>query len=467
MVEKLKYFYGKEMDVSKSGKSTKQEKISQTRTSEQKIFELNVSEIVSSIREHIDEQPVSVQELFNHIDKGSVNADIFSKAYQVGGYNFLFTKKTRTNSYVLCLVQDTKNVHAWKSRGFHFSNSDHQFKMCAGQRDNGNIMKGDEDNPLHHYVQSGKIAKELYKLFDTLDIVNDDKCTGLTNHLPDFETHKFENEFELKEKFLELKNPEWSAFQKKSQDFYYRDYKNLVQYAFNDPKDTKLIKDDGSFLRCEEYLNNQKKKGVIIDHRLEQILHERQEITKLWKGLSDDSFKNRDDLYKEFYRRHHQWQRDYSEKVGEYIREQFEAPMPKNMIPDFVLSKRSDTYDKIDTSSQNPKSYIHIEEYKVTSQEGDELVFAMAYNDAGQVYIDNIYDPRVGMNDYGIQKQIVNMGHLVYKPEDYNDQTYGISKQDKKGVDKNYDDITALWERIPVVKKFKEELVKRGIVKIF
>ena len=102
----------------------------------------------------------------------------------------------------------------------------------------------------------------------------------------------------------------------------------------------------------------------------------------------------------------------------------------------------------------------------MSSPEGDELIFAMAYDDKGRVYIDNIYDPRVSISDYGIPSEIVQMGHLVYKPEDYRQQTYAIPEKylNEKGSH-NYIDITALWDNIPVIKNFKQELVGRGLLK--
>jgi hypothetical protein len=83
------------------------------------------------------------------------------------------------------------------------------------------------------------------------------------------------------------------------------------------------------------------------------------------------------------------------------------------------------------------------------------------------VYIDNIYDPRVGMNDYGIPEKITQMGHLVYKPEDYESQVrLGVpEKYLGKRTAGGYVDISALWEKIPVIKNFKEELKKRGVLK--
>jgi len=110
---------------------------------------------------------------------------------------------------------------------------------------------------------------------------------------------------------------------------------------------------------------------------------------------------------------------------------------------------------------------IYIEEYKVNSPEGDEIIFAMARDEKGRIYIDNIYDPRVGVNDYGIPSQIIQMGHLVYKPEDYAVQcTFGFPEKYNRGQESSsYRDISALWENIPVIKNYKEELIRRGVLK--
>ena len=90
----------------------------------------------------------------------------------------------------------------------------------------------------------------------------------------------------------------------------------------------------------------------------------------------------------------------------------------------------------------------------------------MAYDSKGRVYIDNIYDPRVSASDYGTVEKITQMGHLVYKPEDYASQVaYGVPEKYIKESDSDYIEINSLWENIPVIKKFKEELISRGVLK--
>jgi len=404
------------------------------------------------VQENKEIQPNSVKELLKKIEEGSIESDIFSDAYEIKGQKFLFAKMHPSEGSVFCLAQDKNNPKKWKSRGFHFSNSDHQFKLTAGGRKGGETMKGEESNPLHHYVQSGKISKDIYKIFGNIIRTKDgEHIVDLEENLPRL-GGKFEDEFELKENFLELKNPEWNKFQMECQKFYNGAYKNLVQNPLKQPKNKSLQNKEENYYRFDEFLDNN---PSIIDFNIEALRAKKKEIIK---NMENSEFKNPSQ------RILNQILSVYSELVGIYIREQFQKPMPNSMLPDFSKSKMIDSYKKWDTSSQDKKDHITIEEYGVKSPEGDDIIFAMAYNEAGQVYIDNIYDPSVGINDYGIQAKIVNMGHLVYKPEDYKDQTLGISKEDRKTVNKLYDDITPLFENIPIIANYTAELKRRGVL---
>ena len=145
----------------------------------------------------------------------------------------------------------------------------------------------------------------------------------------------------------------------------------------------------------------------------------------------------------------------YNKNVGQYLERSFKTELPKGMSPDFSIGNRISTYNK--------GTYITVEEYKAKSPEGDELIFAMARDKRGHVYIDNIYDPRVGITDYGTQNEIANMGYMVYKPIDYTSQVFGIPFKYKKNPNSKYTDINNLWQTIPVIKRYKEELISRGI----
>lgn len=234
--------------------------------------------LFKSIQSNQNEQPGSVKNLFKNIENGSLEQNVFSDAYEIKGKKFLFTKKPAgTESYVFFLVQDTNNPKKWKSRGFNFSNSDHQYKLIAGNRKSGSVMKGEESNPLHHYVQSGKIDKEIYKVLDNIQKGEPGQTlAGLDNNLPGgfMGEIQFQDEFELKENFLELKNPEWNKFQKWCQGFYYGDYRNLVQVPFVSPKDKTLEKPDGSYFRFDEYLDQ----NPPIDFRIKSFLEKKRNI---------------------------------------------------------------------------------------------------------------------------------------------------------------------------------------------
>jgi len=133
------------------------------------------------------------------------------------------------------------------------------------------------------------------------------------------------------------------------------------------------------------------------------------------------------------------------------------------MAPDFSEENVVNQYVK-NKDRENP---IYVEEYEVDDSEGDKLLFAMARDEKGNVYIDNIYDPRVGITNYGTMKKIANMGYLVYKPEDYYTMsTIGFPKdcREESLSDQDYVNINLLWKRIPLIKKYVEELVKRNIM---
>lgn len=124
--------------------------------------------------------------------------------------------------------------------------------------------------------------------------------------------------------------------------------------------------------------------------------------------------------------------------------------MESGFVPNFK-QKAIDKYIKTDG-----KSKINIEVFKNKSPEGDVLCWEMATDDKGRVYVDNIYDPSVGIDSYGTVKKKANMGMLVYKPEDYIKQSLSIPEKYKKESGGVYVDISKLLEESIVIKKYKE-----------
>ena len=94
-----------------------------------------------------------------------------------------------------------------------------------------------------------------------------------------------------------------------------------------------------------------------------------------------------------------------------------------NFIPDFNKRPMA-KYIKTDG-----KDEIKVEVFINTSLEGDILCWEMATDNKGRTYIDNIYDPTVGIDSYGTPKKKTNMGMLIYKPEDYYGQAYAVPEK--------------------------------------
>jgi hypothetical protein len=150
----------------------------------------------------------------------------------------------------------------------------------------------------------------------------------------------------------------------------------------------------------------------------------------------------------------------FKQQVGKILERKFSETLPRDLCPYFNRAA-IDGYAKKDGNET-----IYVEEYKVTSPEGDELIFAMAHDTLGRTYIDNIYDPRVGMDSYGTLRKKCNMGHLVYKPDDYKEQTFGIpEKYIKDTGSAHYYDISALWLLSEPVRKYRESLERRSRLK--
>jgi hypothetical protein len=81
----------------------------------------------------------------------------------------------------------------------------------------------------------------------------------------------------------------------------------------------------------------------------------------------------------------------------------------------------------------------------------------MAQDEFGRTYIDNIYDPRVGIDSYGTPKKKTNFGMLIYKPEDYSSQVTFVPPKYKKPIpDSQYIDISSLTELSLPVRMYKQ-----------
>lgn len=399
-----------------------------------------ISGVFKEIKGNLEKQPESVQKIYQE------RRDEFKTFAKIDGKDFIFCD--RNEKSILLLVKDEQLPEKWKTRVFRLSESDNQWKILPGMREDGHhFMKGEEDNPLHHYVQSAKLHKDMYKAISSLP--ESSVYRNNEEYIP-IKNGRFDNELEFKERYLELKNEKWRNYQNGAQAFlntfmFFNDSRKQLGLESKWYKTTKKIGENNKAYR---------KIAESVETLFKNPLAEKEinDINKKRPGFLFDLSRFSKDTYPECYK---EFLKKYQEGINELFEWGFSFPIPKTMIPDFSEKNITDSYKK---------GKISIEEYEVKSPEGDHLVFAMAYDEKGRVYIDNIYDPRVGMNDYGIPNEICQMGHLVYKPEDYNSQVFGIPEKYQKPTDNyQYVDISALWENVPIVKNFKEELIKRGI----
>jgi mRNA-degrading endonuclease HigB of HigAB toxin-antitoxin module len=418
---------------------------------EKKEENLDLKEALNSVKSHVEEQPASIQQM---IKQGILTENEFSKITNINNQNFIFSK-INGNS-VIALVQDKENANRHKTRVFRFSGSDHQWKSIVGLRLDSSYMKGDEKNPLHHYVQSAKLHKDIYRVIDNLP--QEKSNYEMENFLPrEGINNSNQNapweEFEFKENHQTLKNKEWASYQK----FCQKIYKQYIQFIATPNQSSctlngKLYKSLISLESIQEFKN--------VKTVLEKA-NENNSNDYLFNNYSKLSFcqRSRNPEFKKI-------AEAYNENIGNYIEKCFMTPPPETMIPNFSSENCIDKYTKEDLKKDG--NNIYIEEYEINSPEGDKLIFAMAYDDKGRIYIDNIYDPRVSINDYGVPEEIVQMGFLIYKPDDYTEQAeFGFPKKylGEKTNHEKYTDINALWRNIPIIKKYRDELIARGIIK--
>lgn len=424
-------------DSNEKNKTTKENKKLVPQESQEKI-----NNVFKEIETNLKNQPESVQKLYQE-KRGE-----FKTFATVNGKDFIFTDKN--NDELISLVRDSEFPNKWKTRAFRISGSDHQWKSLPGLRSDGHsYMKGEEDNLLHHYVQSAKLDKNMYQIISSLP-EGYIRTEEAKKYLP-IKNKRFEDEFEFKEEYIELKNKEWRYQQGGLQWFFDR-----FMILNKEKKQLGLDSDFYKMLKKDSEGNRSLKKVVDAIEELNQDPVAKKDIAdwneKVPGFMADLTYfinEEYSDCYKKFIKK-------YQEGLNDFVEWGFAHPFPKGMIPDFSKEKMVDSYKK---------NNIDIEEYEVKSPEGDDLIFAMARDEKGRIYIDNIYDPRVGMNDYGIPNQICQMGHLVYKPEEYKDYAFGIPEKYKKpGSEGQYTDISALWEKSPIIKNFKEELIKRGVI---
>lgn len=384
--------------------------------------------------EHLDEQPATTKDIFaNH-------KDLFVTSCEIDNKTWFFT--ANYSGTVMALVNSDENPSVFLPRFFKVSGSDHQFKSSPGYRSDMQRVKGKEDDKNHHYVQSAKLDSGVISVLQELPKKDNYREADLIlGYMPimageeNNNTGRYLEDFSFSEEQVELKSESWRKIQKT--EIYYL---NLYNYLNSDP-DQKNAKNFFNYLS-----KNAQLLGVDCK-KMRNALQVVQNRNDNWKMR--DIYSSKEPSLIQLGNKMKQVAQEIVEKM--FLNEALYELMKKsNFIPDFS-QKPIMRYVKTDGENE-----IQIEVFKTISPEGDSLCWEMASDTKGRVYVDNIYDSMVGIDSYGTPKKKCNMGMLIYKPEDYYDQTFSIPEKYIQHVDDCYVDISRLIELAEPVKSYKQ-----------
>ena len=419
-----------------------------------KIGEEGRKRLIELLQKRADSQPETTREILEK------QADVFTDLEIIDGKFWLFS--FRYGDKAMALVNSDEEPKVFRPRFFRISGSDHQFKAFAGYREGGKaVLKGDEESPNQHYVQSAKLDARIDMVLQNLPEADGDILAGIWmgRYIPAMagkgEEGRNLEDFQFSEEQVELKNEEWKGAQE------------LERFLFN------LYQGFNSFIFSREAGKNQNYLEKVFEYEVFRRKADVIELKNLWgrieersKELKIGNLSQGDDEQKRYVRK-------LKEVGGLILKSLIEGKRAATIeesgfYPDFSL-KPVRRYVKGDAEMK-----IRIEEFETTSPEGDCLRWAMAKDQKGRVYVDNIYDPRVGIDSYGTPKKKVNMGMLIYKPEDYVSQVWSIPEKYIKSLDGesledkwylhsgDYVDISEFLGLMKPVQMYKEALKKRG-----
>jgi len=352
----------------------------------------------------------------------------------------------------MALVNSDEEANIFHPRFFRLSGSDHQFKSYPGYRANGDALKGDETDDNHHYVQSAKLDHRVIKVIQDLPKVNDpQKRRIISDFMPVMVNQKRGNlgknleDFKFSEKQVEFKNKDWQKIKDKQKYFF--DVYGYLNYEVN----KKIAK---------TFYNTLRKNAEHLGVNTQEMVEAMKAIpNKNDEWTMADVFFSKDSLVENFKNKISMVAQNTVEKL--FKNQEMEELMTKsNFLPDFNQNPIN-SYFKTDG-----KSKIMVETYKATSPEGDTLCWEMATDEMGRIYIDNIYDPSVGIDSYGTPTKKSNFGMLIYKPEDYSEQLPFVPSKYKKELGEyrefsDYVDISQLLELSLPVKMYRQGLANR------
>ncbi len=414
----------------------------------QEVFRgVNKSPLSRDIESNWTSQPQSVRDIYLETEGDLLK--IFVKAEKFDDREFIFSSVYQDpdggRNIVMALTKDEYNQNKYATRVFYKSKSDDQWRAIPGLRPNGHFMKGQEDNPRHHYVQSSKLDKRIHNTLDNLPEARDKYSLNPLNYLPQ-EHNRYSEENNFTEKYKFLKNPEWAKYQRNCQSI-----SSIYNYCVVSANAKRDYTCDGSFYKWLEGMEKSDNLGT-LKQAIGEASKNPEIYEKIKKATIYDLGCNSDPNVARL-------AQIYDREISALIEDLFKLNIPESIIPNFSEENCIGKYTRKSSNGDNTQ----IEEYKVNSTEGDELVFAMAYDKKGNIYIDNIYDPREPITSYGTMEEIVQMGYLIYKPEDYKFQALmGFPKEFLGEENGRYINVNKLWrENILIIDKFSNELEKR------
>jgi len=424
--------------------SFKTQPVFESKSLNEKKLNFDTLTYLNEIKDNLELQPNSIKAVFeNEIDQ---ILNVVSKSIIINNKVFILSKNC--NGKVFALVKDNESKK-YKMVFFRESGSDHQWKSLPGYRKSGEVSKGEESNPMHHYVQSAKIHPKIYEALDS-NVSIDLDISGL---IPN-EGGNFSEENTYSENYYSFKNDklktDFEVLQKlyKIYKILYRITDSVNRYNLEEDINQVLLKlsfSEERNSRINEIINNPKIRTFLDDNKNFQLYE-----------LNIKSIKYRNSNL----------DKDLIDLLAELENILYQEIIYPNTLE---LVKHSDITFEPDFQ-KNPiniykKGDINIEEYEINTSEGDNLIFAMAHDSIGRVYVDNIYLKNSDITEYGTYSELINAGFLVYKPEDYKVQTNHIPAIYKNEVSNkgHYVDIADLFSLNPIINKYREHLTEKGV----
>lgn len=432
-------------------------------------------ELINIIEGNIDAQPETTRHFWEN------NRSLLVKTVKIDNKIWSFT--SNSHGLVMALVNSDQDPTIFRPRFFRVSGSDHQFKAFPGYRsDQTEVLKGQENNPNHHYIQSAKLNHAITQVLEELPLSSELEIGFcLDSYVPvmpnDKENKPGKNleDLTFSEEQAEIKNKDWKSIQT-TQKTYLRVYETLNAYLSK----KSIVKVCYELVESCRHLNidieNMKKSIEVIanqnnpDDQLTQLAHKL--IESLFTNPHNDQAKTSADLQKQY---RQLTMREIIISENPLISNFFDqlTQVSHKLIESFFTNPKMDsimeqsgfipnfnqepivTYTK-KGNGKNQGQSIKVEVFETKSPEGDTLYWEMAQDSSGRVYIDNIYNPKVGIDSYGTPAKKTNFGLLIQKPEDYKGQVDLIPEKYLKFIDLSYYvDISALLEQSLPVRLYK------------